>query len=130
MRNNLFLAVLFVLLLPFVASSQPLVKPAMPVKVDLTLPENKVIDPIAILWPFPWLRVTGTIGFNSNAWGSGARMAQYMGYDFRVKMYLEDKTWSILLRSQTMYVDTDASLLLGGTYRIPNHLPRKKHYKL
>ncbi len=121
---------IILLLLPIVLLSQPLAKSPDSIKIDLQLPENKVIDPIAIIWPFPWLRVSGSIGFNNNAWGSGARMAQYMGYDIRVKMFLEDKTWSILVRAQTMYVDTDASLLLGGTYRIPNHLQRKKHYKL
>jgi hypothetical protein len=115
---------------PLLSFAQPLMRITEPMHVDLRLPKNKTFDPIAFLWPFPWLRLSGSIGFNNNMWGSNARVAQYMGYDFRVKMMFNHEKWTVLLRAQTMYVDTDASFLTGLTYQIPPHKTKKNRYKL
>lgn len=121
---------LVLMMAPLLSFAQPLMRVMEPMHVDLRLPENKTFDPIAFLWPFPWLRLSGSIGFNNNMWGSNARVAQYMGYDFRVKMMFNHEKWTVLLRAQTMYVDTDASFLTGLTYQIPPHKTRKNHCKL
>jgi hypothetical protein len=118
----------------------PLQLLAQPLRVTEKIPEQNIkslqlisakqFDPIAFLWPYPWLRLSASLGFNNLAWGGGLRATQYLGYDFRVKFYTDERQWSFMVRAQTMYVDSDASLLLGTTYRFPVQSKPKNRYKL
>jgi len=112
---------------------------AQPLRQQLVIPPATIqglqhsqetkFEPVAYYKPWPFMKVSASLGINTMMWDRLYKIPAYLGYDLRVKFYLKED-WKLLLRYQTMYVDADLSFLVGASYTIPLHLPKRKKPKL